>query len=172
MQGLTLQGQVLCRSGKIAAHLFFGFHHCLLFSWLCAQLFLCSGSLFNSSVGIAVKFDLKCKDLPSTFHLFPTVSNLRERSRRHVGLIEFGSSMKIAEIAFAQGSEIRRLHVSKEALWVEIYQIPIAGAGECKRGFEHNSQFLSLRNQENGGATKKYGGGGDQFSCSVVSDSL
>ena len=47
--------------------------------------------------------------------------------------------MKIAEIAFAQGSEIRRLHVSKEALWVEIYQIPIAGAGECKRGFEHNS---------------------------------
>ena len=91
--------------------------------------------MFNSSVGIAVKFDLKCKDLPSTFHLFPTVSNLRERSRRHVGLIEFGLSMKIAEIAFAHRSEIRRLHVSKEALWVEIYQSPIAGAGECKRGF-------------------------------------
>ena len=63
-------------------------------------------------------------------------------------------------------------------MWVErhyggkIYQIPIAGAGECKRGFEHNSEFIHLRNQENGGATKKHGGGGEQFSCSVVSDSV
>lgn len=28
------------------------------------------------------------------------------------------------------------------------------------RGFEHNSEFISLRNQEAGGATKKHGGRG------------
>ena len=79
----------------------------LLFLVLCLAILVLRKSLFNSSVGIAVKFDLKCKDLPSTFHLFPTVSNLRERSRRHVGLIEFGLSMKKAEIAFGQAPEIR-----------------------------------------------------------------
>lgn len=47
---------------------------------VCLAILVFRKSLFNSSVGMAMKFDHKCKN-----PLFSIVSNLRER-RRHVGL--------------------------------------------------------------------------------------
>lgn len=41
-----------------------------------------------------------------------------------------------------------------------IYQIPMPGISESERGFEHDSDFIILRNQEAGGATKNMVEGG------------
>lgn len=63
MQGLALQGQVLCRSGKIATHLLFWLSSLPPFLALCLAILVPGQSLFNSSVEMAMKFDHKCKNL-------------------------------------------------------------------------------------------------------------
>lgn len=94
---------------------------------------------------MAMKFDHKWKKLPLPRF---TYSQLYVIWKKGEDMLVYRIWIKYKEIAFGRGPEIRWLHVSKEALQKKKKSLEFLLLRKVKgRGFEHNSKFISLRNQ-------------------------